>query len=751
MLLNFPAKQLPAVHEFLQGGGDQGGREMGARMRAHDWSTSPLGEPAHWPQSLRNYVELMLNAKQAMFVAWGPELAFLYNDEYAPIFGVKHPGAFGRPFAEVWTDIWEQIGPIVERTLSGQASWFEDLLIPMERHGRREDAWFSFSYTPIRDENGQVAGMFCAAVETTGKVLAERQAVAERERLQQLFQQAPSFMAMVRGPDHVFELVNSSYQQLIGHREVLGKPAQEALPELVEQGFIELLDEVYRTGKAFIANAIPISLQQVTSGAVEQRFLNFVYQPITDASGQVTGIFGEGYDVTEQVQAEQALRASEEFNRRILESSSDCIKVLDTNAQLQFMSAGGMEVMEVDDFGAIQGCDWRSFWSGSEHDKARQAVEIALAGGTARFQGPTPTFKGTLKWWDVAVTPITGSDGKVEKILSVSRDISDLKKVEEALRKSEARHRAIIEATPECVKLVAADGKVLEMNPAGLAMLEANDAAVLKGASVLDVIAPEFRQEWRANHARVCKGESVNWEFDIISLKGTRRHMETHAVPLAMPDGSVAHLAVTRDISGRKRAEEHQKLLINELNHRVKNTLASVQSITVQTLRTAATADSAKEALEGRLLALSRAHDVLTRENWEGAGLREIISQAAEPYSSSGKDRLHVEGPEVRLSPRMALALAMALQELATNAVKYGGLSNLIGQVQITWKVDQKDGQPCLHLEWAEKGGPPVQVPKRRGFGTRLIERSLAHDLGGTAQISFEPDGLRCTVHAPLA
>ncbi|MBM1172451.1 hypothetical protein [Microvirga arabica] len=96
MLMNFPAKQLPAVHDFLQGGG-----QMGARMRAHDWSTSPLGEPAHWPQSLRHYVELMLNAKQAMFVAWGPELAFLYNDDYAPIFGVKHPGALGRPFAEV--------------------------------------------------------------------------------------------------------------------------------------------------------------------------------------------------------------------------------------------------------------------------------------------------------------------------------------------------------------------------------------------------------------------------------------------------------------------------------------------------------------------------------------------------------------------------------------------------------------------------------------------------------------------------
>jgi len=236
---------------------------------------------------------------------------------------------------------------------------------------------------------------------------------------------------------------------------------------------------------------------------------------------------------------------------------------------------------------------------------------------------------------------------------------------------------------------------------------------------------------------------------------------------IRLPDGSIRHIAslsqlyrdaqgqperevgVFEDITEQKQWEEHQMLLINELNHRVKNTLAAVQSIASQTLRTTETAAEAKIAIEGRLLALSRTHDVLTRENWEGADLYEIVEQAVAPYSSDGEDRLHVSGPKVRLSPRMALALAMALQELVTNAVKYGALSNATGEIRITWTV--KPGEPsALHLRWKESGGPPVQCPTRRGFGSGLIERSLAQDLGGHVHIVFAPTGVVCAVNAPL-
>lgn len=154
---------------FLAGGG-----EMAERMRALDWSATPLGPVAAWPSSLRTAAGVMLNSRHPMFLAWGPELTFLYNDGYAPILGARHPQALGRPFEEIWSEIWSDLRPLVDRALTGEASWREDMHLVMERHGAPEDTWFSFSYSPVRDEAGAVRGMFCACTETTDKVLTER-------------------------------------------------------------------------------------------------------------------------------------------------------------------------------------------------------------------------------------------------------------------------------------------------------------------------------------------------------------------------------------------------------------------------------------------------------------------------------------------------------------------------------------------------------------------------------------------------
>jgi two-component sensor histidine kinase len=175
-----------------------------------------------------------------------------------------------------------------------------------------------------------------------------------------------------------------------------------------------------------------------------------------------------------------------------------------------------------------------------------------------------------------------------------------------------------------------------------------------------------------------------------------------------------------------------------------------VQSIATQTLRQARSLGQAREDFEARLLALSRVHDVLTRERWEGARLSEIIGGAVAPYRHRETNRFRLNGPELRLSPRMTLALAMALQELVTNAVKYGALSADAGQVDITWTTIEGEGGRRLVLTWREHGGPTVRAPARRGFGTRLIERSLAEDLDGTVSIEFASTGVVCTVDAPL-
>ena len=290
---------------FLSGGG-----EAGAMMRTQDWSESPLGHPRTWPQALRIVVGLMLNSKFPMFVAWGKELGFLYNDPYRDILGDKHPRAMGRRFHDIWSEIWADISPLIDRALNGEATYADRLLLVMNRHGYDEPTWFTFSYSPVRDENGVIQGMHCACVEVTDQVLAERYREEENERFRTLFEQAPGIMAVLRGPEHVFELTNHSYLQLIGHRQIVGKTAREALPEVAGQGFFELLDRVYTTGEPFVGYALPLRVQHEPDGPLVERFVDFVYQPIRDASGAVSGIIVEGSDVTPRKQNEDELRAA---------------------------------------------------------------------------------------------------------------------------------------------------------------------------------------------------------------------------------------------------------------------------------------------------------------------------------------------------------------------------------------------------------------------------------------------------------
>ncbi len=202
------------------------------------------------------------------------------------------------------------------------------------------------------------------------------------------------------------------------------------------------------------------------------------------------------------------------------------------------------------------------------------------------------------------------------------------------------------------------------------------------------------------------------------------------------------------DISDRKRTEQHNKALIDELNHRVKNTLATVQSLAAQTLR-GADAD-AQAAFEGRLLALSGIHDRLSQERWESADLASVLSDVVAPYTEGGEARVRIAGVPVRLSPRTALTLALVFHELATNAAKYGALSVPEGIAEAHWYIEEADGTRMLALAWNEQGGPPVREPAAKGFGSRLVERSISRELGGRVVMRFAAEGLRATLHVPL-
>jgi two-component sensor histidine kinase len=233
---------------------------------------------------------------------------------------------------------------------------------------------------------------------------------------------------------------------------------------------------------------------------------------------------------------------------------------------------------------------------------------------------------------------------------------------------------------------------------------------------------------------------------------GTRVPFIPFPTPLRDANGRlVGAINMLVDITERKDAEARQRVLIDELNHRVKNTLATVQSLAGQTARHADSLKDFTQTFEVRLLALSRAHDLLTKRHWQNAPLGTLVQEVLVPLAGEPSERLRIGGPSVHVNPRFALSLTMALNELLTNAVKYGALSSAEGSVSVCWDLRDQEGSTMLNLEWQERGGPTVKPPTRRGFGSRLMERCIERDLAGEFDLAFEPEGVNCRMAMPIA
>lgn len=330
----------------MNAGFPHGNSVMAQAVRSHDWAASPLGPTAQWPSPLRNAVDLMLGSPESMYVVWGDALTFFYNDAYTPILGPRQAQALGAPLRVLWADAWEAVREPIEAAFAGQASRFEELPIGMNRYGVPEQTWWTFSFSPIYLDDGRVGGAFCVTNEVTARKLAQARLADEHERLIRLFEQAPMFMAFLSGPQHRVEFANPCYSRLIGHRDVIGRPLAEALPDAVEQGHVRRLDEVYRSGRAFSANALPYNVQAVPGGPAERRLLDLVYQPIAGADGTISGIFVQGLDITDRISLERAVREAEVRNRQILDSVMDyAIIATDMHGRVTSWNEGARRIL----------------------------------------------------------------------------------------------------------------------------------------------------------------------------------------------------------------------------------------------------------------------------------------------------------------------------------------------------------------------------------------------------------------------
>ena len=377
----------------------------------------------------------------------------------------------------------------------------------------------------------------------------------ERHRLQDLLAQAPVAIGLTSGPEHRWNYVNEHYVRMTGRNsaaDFVGKTFRESFPELEIQAFGALLDEVFRTGEPYVRRDVRAKLDRSASDQPEEGYFDFVCQPIRDAAGQVDGILVHAIEVTDKVRARKAIESSEERLRLAQTAAQIGTWEWDPVQNAQTLSPELHKMFATNASEPDHVEKWASRIHLEDREKVQQLMHEGHRAGEMEFEYRYHHPELGLRWFYCKGRRLQ----EETRMFGILQDITERKRADEALRQSEERFRAIVETTPECVKVVAPDGTVLHMNSAGLRIVEADCISMIEGASVYELIAPEDRDRYRAFNEKVCRGEKGSLEFDIIGMKGVRRHMETHAVPLARPDGLTVQLAVSRDVTVRKRAEE---------------------------------------------------------------------------------------------------------------------------------------------------------------------------------------------------
>ncbi|PCD02777.1 PAS domain S-box protein [Sphingomonas spermidinifaciens] len=425
---------------------------MAARIREKDWRGHPLGTPDTWPQALRFSLNLCLASSFPMAIYWGPDFYLLYNDAWSAIPAERHPWALGRRGAEVWADIWDVVAPQFETAMrEGTPFASFDQLLMMNRGGVPTETYWNYSGTPIRDEFGRIAGILNQGNETTRFVLAERRSRAEIERLTELFQQSPGAVALVAGPEHRFEMANDTYLELIGRRDILGRTVREAVPEVVEQGFADLLDNVRATGKTYRAWGARVMLARGGAAPLEERVIDFVYQPIRDGGGEVTRIFIEATDVTERAAAERALEESQARLDLALQAAQG-VGIWDWDVVNDRVTAdsGFARLYGADTEEAAVGAPLNDFFAAihpDDADRVRAAIDATLLHGTSfseEYRLVQPD--GSVRWVMAEGRALRGEGGAMVRFPGITFDITRRKAAEEAARATTEELRQATEA-----------------------------------------------------------------------------------------------------------------------------------------------------------------------------------------------------------------------------------------------------------------------------------------------------------------
>jgi PAS domain S-box-containing protein len=436
---------------FLTGGG-----ECGRLIGEFDWSATETGPIDEWPPHMRTATSLMLRSVVPIVMLWGESGVMVYNDAYSIFASQRHPKLLGSAVRAGWPEVADFNDNVMKVGLSGGTLSYADQELTLHRNGRAEQVWMNLDYSPLLDDEGHPAGVMAIVVETTDKVRAERHLADEAERLAQLFEQAPSFMAMLRGPDHRIELANPAYLRLVGNRQVVGRTVAEALPDAVAQGYVTLLDGVFSSGKTYSDSSSRYTVSSSDGGPDVERYVDFVFQPIRDAAGEVAGVFIEGVDVTDRTDSEHALRRTEAELRALNANLERQVELRSHERSLFWqLTSDLLGVLNGDGVFERSNPAWLSVLGWQEHEiRATTIFELlhpedreATRGGFTRLTEGVPVVNfvnryrckdGSYRWLSWTGVPeegryyCSGRDITSEKEAALQLDIA-----QEALRQSQ--------------------------------------------------------------------------------------------------------------------------------------------------------------------------------------------------------------------------------------------------------------------------------------------------------------------------
>lgn len=728
--------------------------EMADRVRSFDWASTSLGKVETWPERLLAAVETMLATPQLATLAIGPERIFLYNDGASRHYGNRHPVILGMPIAQAFAHEYELVAGFYDRVFDGESLHVPAQSLDPGQTGTAEI--FEAYLTPIRDVEGAVIAAHMAGCAVTARQDAERKLRESEKQLALAFATLPIGIAII---DAAGDLVMANAE--MGRFMPTGRiPSRDGARSNRWQGWDAegriVRPEDFPGARALRGEAVFPGLQMLYRDDDDvEIWTEVLSNPLVDDNAKIVGAISVVVDVDRVKRSEEAAQASEELLRQFGDASQDILWIRNAGTmQWAYVTRAFDTIYGLSRETVVTGDNYRN-WLDLVVPEDRDHVDASLARVRAgehvafEFRIRRPDDQ-TVRWIRNTDFPIVDRTGNVILIGGISHDFTDA-------QAAELRLQTLVERMPQMVWRSESGGRWTWASPqwadyTGQRPEESRDTGWLS------MIHADDRDTVRAAWTHAQRDGGFEVEHRVRQRRdGEYRWFKTRATPVVDSTGTVTEwLGTSTDIHALRELQERQRVLVGELQHRTRNLMGIVQSMADKTARSSADLPDFRDRFRDRLEALSRVQGLLSRmQDHDRVTFDELIATELSAMGDSG-DRITVAGPAgVRLRSSSVQTLAMALHELATNAVKYGALGQPSGQLDVAWRLEPMaaDGTPWLHIDWHESGVtmPAQTAPTGTGQGRELIERALPYQLKARVSYILGEDGVRCTIAMPVS